>query len=251
MKRLLVIPIVAAAVSLTVLAAPQQGQSNKPAAKPTPPPTPEVTLLVATFRDDPGDLISSDGLGPYYGSSSRDGVAAEIDADGYLNFSPVREGRSVSLAFPPPIRQGAQALPDLTDEPVTSWSLSTCCRSLPSQNPSPLRMAPDDVWVYGVQTKMYTTTSSDTSGWYALRFNKTFSDPGLWNGRLQLTARDTDGDHLVDQWILEPLDPWNPDFRYEPNYMNLSRYIRKGGGDRVDYGDYIMPFQITFDAPGR
>jgi hypothetical protein len=30
--------------------------------------------------------------------------------------------------------------------------------------------------------------------------------------------------------------------------MHLSRYTKQGF---VDYGDFIMPFQITFDAPGR
>jgi len=249
MKRLLVPPILAAAVSLTVLAAPQQGQNIKPAAKPTKPPAPEVTLLVATFRDAPDDMIQSDGLGPYYGSSLRDGVAAEIDADGYLNFYPFHDGRSVNLVFPLPLRDGEEVLPSLVSEPVTRWSLTTCCRSLPSQNPSPLDMAPDDVWVYSVRMRMETTTSSPSNYWYALRFNKTFGDPGLGNGHLQLTARDTNGNGEADQWILEPLDPRNPEFRHEPNYMNLSRFVRSKR--MFDYGDYIMPFQITFDASGR
>lgn len=83
MKKLLVCAIVVAA-SLTVLVTPLRGQKSRPEAKPTP--TPAATLLVATFRDDPGDMIQSDGQGPYYGSSRSNAVAAEIDADGYLNF---------------------------------------------------------------------------------------------------------------------------------------------------------------------
>ena len=144
MKKLLACAMVVAA-SLTVLVTPLRGQKSKPEAKPTP--TPTVTLLVATFREDPGDLIQSDGLGPYYGSSRSNAVAAEFDTDGYLNFWPLHEGRSVLLAFPPPIRPGATALPDFVYEPVTSWGLSTCCRSDPSTNPSPLGMEPGDVVV--------------------------------------------------------------------------------------------------------
>jgi hypothetical protein len=250
MKKLVMFAVVLAAACLTVLAAPQQGQNIKPAAKPAPSPTPEVTLLVATFRDDPLDMIQSDALGPYYGSSQSgpNFLAAEIDADGYLNFWPHHEGRSVRLAFPPPIRPGAMALPDLVYEPVTSWGLSTCCRSLSSSNPSPLGMAPGDVWVYSVRTRMETTTSSISNNWYALRFNKTLGDPSLSYGHLQLTAKDMNGNGLVDRWILESLDLGNPDFKYASSYMHLSRYTKKGF---VDYGDYIMPFQITFDAPGR
>ena len=250
MKRLVMFAVVLAAAGLTALAAPQQGQINRPTARPAPSPTPDVTLLVATFRDDPNDMIQSDELGPYYGSSKSGPsfLAAEIDADGYLNFWPHHEGRSVLLAFPQPSRFGAKELPDLVSEPVTSWGLSTCCRSLPSSNPSPLGMAPDDVWVYSVQIRMETTTSSISNNWYTLRFNKTLGDPALNYGRLQLTARDTNGNGRVDQWVLEPLDEWNPDFKYASSYMHLSRYTKRGF---VDYGDYIMPFQITFDAPGR
>jgi len=233
--------VVLAAAGLTVLAAPRQRQDNRPTAKPAPKPTPEVTLLVATFRDAEGDMIQSDKLGSYFGSS-------EIDADGYLNFGPYQEGRSVRLAFPPTIRPGTMALPDLVDEPVTRWSLSTCCRSLPSSNPSPLGMAPGDVWVYSVRTRMETTTSSISNNWYALRFNKTLGDPSLAYGHLRLTAQDTSENGIVDRWILEPLHPGDLDFKYAPSYMHLSRYTKRGF---VDYGDYIMPFQITFDAPGR
>lgn len=250
MRKVVMFAVLLAAAGLTVLAAPQQGQNIKPTAKPAPSPTREVTLLVATFRDDPDDMIQSDGLGPYYGSSQSGPsfLAAEIDADGYLNFWPHHEGRSVLLAFPQPSRFGAKELPDLVYEPVTSWGLSTCCRSLPSSNPSPLGMAHDDVWVYSVMTRMETTTSSISNNWYTLRFNKTLGDPALNYGRLQLTARDTNGNGLVDQWILKPLDEWNPDFKYASSYMHLSRYTKRGF---VDYGDYIVPFQITFDAPGR
>jgi len=250
MKKLVMFAVVLAAAGLTVLAAPQHGQNNKPAARPAPAPTPDVTLLVATFRDDPGDMIKSDGLGPYYGSSKSGPsfLAAEIDADGYLNFWPHHEGRSVRLAFPPPIRPGAMALPDLVYEPVTSWGLSTCCRSLSSSNPSPLGMAPGDVWVYSVRTRMETTTSSISNNWYTLRFNKTLGDPSLNYGHLRLTAHDTNENGIVDQWILEPLYPVDLDYKYAPSYMHLSRYTKQGF---VDYGDYIMPFQITFDAPGR
>jgi hypothetical protein len=95
---------------------------------------------------------------------------------------------------------------------------------------------------------METTTSSISNNWYALRFNKTLGDPSRAYGHLQLTARDTNGNDLVDQWILEPLDPGNPDFKRADSTMHLSRYTKNGF---VDYGDYIMPFQITFDAPGR
>lgn len=235
---------------LAILAAPQSGQNIRPAAKPAPSPTPEVTLLVATFRDDPNDMIQSDGRGPYYGSSQSGPsfLAAEIDADGYLNFWPHHEGRSVLLEFPQPSRVGAKTVPDLVYEPVTSWGLSTCCRSLPSSNPSPLGMADGEVWVYSVQTRLETTTSSISNNWYTLRFNKTLGDPALNYGRLQLTAEDTNGNGLVDRWILEPLFTSNPDFKYGSSYMHLSRYTKRGF---VDYGDYIMPFRITFDAPGR
>ena len=250
MKRLVVFAVVLAAASLTVLAAPRQGQINRPTARPAPSPTPEGTVLVASFRDAEGDMIRSDGLGPYYGSSKSGPsfLAAEIDADGYLNFWPHHEGRSVLLAFPTPFRDGAMALPDLVYEPVTTWGLSTCCRSLSSSNPSPLGMAPGDVWVYSVQIRMETITSSISNNWYTLRFNKTLGDPFLNYGHLRLTAQDTNDNDVVDRWILEPLDPGDLDFKYKPSYMHLSRYTKKGF---VDYGDYIMPFQITFDAPGR
>ena len=250
MKKLVVFAVVLAAAGLTVLAAPQHGQNNKPAARPAPSPTPEVTVLVASFRDAEGDMIRSDGLGPYYGSSKSGPsfLAAEIDADGYLNFWPHHEGRSVLLAFPTPFRDGAMALPDLVYEPVTTWGLSTCCRSLSSSNPSPLGMAPGDVWVYSVQIRMETTTSSISNNWYTLRFNKTLGDRFLNNGHLRLTAQDTDDNDVVDRWILEPLYLGDIDLKYMPSYMHLSRYTKKGF---VDYGDYIMPFQITFDAPGR
>jgi hypothetical protein len=207
-----------------------------------------VTLLVATFRDDPGDMIQSDGLGPYFGSSRSNAVAAEIDTDGYLNFWPLHEGRSVLLAFPPPVRLGATALPDLMYEPVISWGLSTCCRSDPSSNPSPLGMQPGDVWVYSVRIRMETTTSFISKDWYTLRFNKTLGDPFLNYGHLQVTALDTNDNGVVDRWILEPLQAGTPGFKYGYDYMHLSRFTRKGF---VDYGDYILPFQITLDAPGR
>jgi hypothetical protein len=140
------------------------------------------------------------------------------------------------------------ALPSFMYEPVTTWGLSTCCRSFPASNPSPLDMAPGDVWIYSVRTRMETTTSSISNNWYALRFNKTLGDPSLNYGHLQLTARDANGNGVADQWILEPLDPGNPEFKRAPGYMHLSRYTKRGF---VDYGDYLMPFRITFDAPGR
>jgi hypothetical protein len=199
-------------------------------------PTDNVIYLQATFRDSSTDKVRSDSAGSYVSGRYE---SVQIDVDGHLTFflAP-RSGRTIIPDFTDQVRTGEPGLlPPSPGEPVDSLNFFTMMSSAePKLNfrmMTPGQVAPVRLW-------FEFKTSTGREFW--LRGDPDRPNPGTeTTGPLQVVALDTDLDGRVDRWVVEPI----PDT--DSKFQLLQRLVVRPSIVIKDYGDYRMPFSVTFD----
>ena len=187
----------------------------------------------ATFRDDSGDAVKSDGLGPYCEAE----ITLLVDKFGvlpdYHRFT-VHPYNKRDLWFDfsnPKVWEG-----DVNEPPFTTGfvQLSQFGSTQSGPRVDLLSMKPDDPNTMRLWMKLRDAASNK---YYLIYFGDTIYDGNVWSGSNSITVTagpDTDNDGLADSWTFE-----------STGAGSLVLY-EKGGGQQTRKGLFNLPFAVTF-----
>jgi len=205
--------------------------------------------LKASFRDAidtygvPTDKLRSDGKGSY--KNARD-LTVMINSDGEFSFDIGKNsGRRVNLIFNNFLRYGscgeippdtAGTDPAITDEPITLAQFQT---NMESYYAGPLvnflEMQVGEIQ----EVRIWVVLTTAVRSYFYLNYDQ--HDLGARTGSVMVHAMDTNGDNIVDRWVLYPKP-----FTNEMAYLNRIAYTGKNR-KICDLGDFRMPFELILD----
>ena len=197
-------------------------------------PSSNVIYLQAALRDFATDGVRSDVQGPYVSGAD---TSVQIDVDGHLTFFLAPGcGRTVRLDFTDQLRAGEPGLfPPGPGDPVNGLNFFTMALNgaLNFRMMTPGQVSTADLW-------FQFNSASGLEFWLRGGADAPISN-GQVGGHLQVTALDTNSDGRVDRWVVEPLPDTDSKFQLFRRIRQKQSYVNK------DYGDYRLPFTVTFD----
>jgi hypothetical protein len=212
--------------------------------------------LTATFRDanttagTPLDKMRSDGQGPYVNAPF---LTVLINDEGELIFHiDANSGRRSVFIY---------------DDKILSYVPTGNCQELPPDTAcNPYDNLPDEpvtyafyrtnngTSYYGPQVNLLTMQGGETavvriwigfqtalhSGAYYSKYNRDFPDDAQ-AGIVNVTALDTNGDKIIDRWILSPIPNTDNKVNLHRTWQVKSKYVK------CDIGCFRLPFELVLD----